>query len=130
VRRFIAPFVDSGSVRTVPAYSILATMSISPDTLPNYLLDLDIGGRQAAVDESALEHTWRAGDSVRVILSPLDTSPTRTLYAAGGNWAAVRFLRAAPQGMTVRVYHPDTKLELSVPEFPVVAPEIFIPRSR
>jgi type VI secretion system protein ImpL len=130
VRSFVAPFVDSGPVRTVPTYSILATMSISPDTLPNYLLDLDIGGRQTTLDDSAIEHTWRMGDSVKVILSPLDTSSARTLYAAGGNWAAVRFVRAAPQGMTVRVYHPDTKLELSVPEFPRVAPEILVPRSR
>jgi type VI secretion system protein ImpL len=130
VRSFVAPFVDSGSVRTVPAYSILATMSISPDTLPNYLLDLDVGGRQATVDENAIEHLWRAGDSVKVILSPLDTSSARTLYAAGGNWAAVRFLRAAPAGMSVKAYHPETKLELQVPVFPAVAPEILVPRSR
>lgn len=130
VRAFVAPFVDSGSVRAVPAYSLTAAATITPDTLPNYLLDLDIGGRLATVDESALEHSWRAGEPVKVVLSPLDTSSARTLYSAGGSWAAIRLLQAAPKGMTVRVYDPDTKLELSLPVFPAVAPEILVPRFR
>lgn len=130
VRALAAPFADSGSIRAAPAYSLLATASISADSLPTYLLDLEVGGRQATIEDTPLEHMWRAGDSVRVILSPLDTAKARTLYAAGGTWAGLRFAQRPPTGMIVRAYHPDTKIELAVPVFPGSAPEILIPRSR
>jgi hypothetical protein len=130
VRAFAAPFADSGAVRSAPAYSLLASAEVSPDTLPTYLLDLEVGGRQATLEQEPQQHFWRAGDSVKVVLSPLDTTRGHTLYAAGGAWAGLRFAQKPPVGMTVRVFHPDTKLELTVPPFPAVAPEILIPRSR
>jgi type VI secretion system protein ImpL len=130
VRAFMAPFVDSGSVRATPAYSMVALSSMSMDTLPTYLLDLDIGGRQATVDESTQEHQWRAGDSLKVVLTPLDTATARTLFAAGGAWGMLRFAQNPPAGMKIRVYHPDTKIELGLPVFPATAPEILVLRSR
>jgi len=130
VRAFAAPFADSGSVRTSPAYSLLANAISSADSLPTFLLDLDVGGRQGTIEDTPQEHMWRAGDSVKVILSPLDTAQARTLYTAGGAWAGLRFAQRPPAGVRVRVYHPDTKIELAMPVFPGSAPEILIPRSR
>jgi type VI secretion system protein ImpL len=131
VRALVAPFTDSASIRGTPAYGLVASARISPDTLPTHLLDLEVGGRQATIDEAGQEHLWRSGDSVKVILSPLDTASERTLYAAGGSWAALRFAQNQPAGIKVRIYHPDTKLELIVPRIiPITAPEILIPRSR
>jgi type VI secretion system protein ImpL len=131
VRALVAPFTDSASTRSTPVYGLIASARISPDTLPTHLLDLEVGGRQATIDETGQEHLWRSGDSVRVILSPLDTAQERTLYAAGGSWAALRFAQHQPAGIKVRIYHPDTKLELMVPRvIPIKAPEILIPRSR
>ena len=101
---------------------------MSPDTLPTYLLDLDIGGRQATIEETSSERVWRSGESVKIVLSPLDTAPAQTLYEARGAWAALRFAQRPPSGVTVRLYHADTKLPLVVPVFPTVAPEILIPR--
>jgi type VI secretion system protein ImpL len=130
IRALVAPFTDSASVRSTPAYGLIATARISPDTLPTHLLDLEVGGRQATIDETGQEHVWRSGDSIKVILSPLDTASERTLYVAGGAWAALRFAQSQPAGIKVRIYHPDTKLELTVPAFPITAPEILVPRSR
>ena len=93
-------------------------------------MDLEVGGRQATIEDTPHEHMWRARDSVKVILSPLDTTQARTLYAAGGAWAGLRFAQQPLAGMKVRVYHPDTKMELALPVFPGSAPEILIPRSR
>ena len=72
-----------------------------------------------------MEHMWRSGDSVRVVLSPLDGDGTEsTLYAAGGAWALLRFVSNPPEGIAVRLYHPDTKVEMPIVRFPASAPEI------
>jgi hypothetical protein len=42
----------------------------------------------------------------------------------------VRLAQTRPANLTVKFYHPDTKIELVLPVFPATAPEILIPRSR
>jgi type VI secretion system protein ImpL len=129
VRSFMAPFTDSGSVRTTPAYSILASMTMPADTLPLNFLDLSIGGRQSILESTPAERYWRFGDSVSVVQSPLDSAGMeRTLSGSGGGWALLRFLANLPEGIKVQVFHPDTKLELAVPRFPATAPDIPIQR--
>jgi hypothetical protein len=94
------------------------------DSVPLALLELQIGQRVNSVEETPIEHFWRAGDSVKVTLTPFDTARSRTLFAAGGMWGMLRLAQTKPSGIDVRFFDPDTKIELPLPAFPATAPEL------
>ena len=129
-RPFLASFAAEGASRTVPAFSMLVASPPAGDSLPLGLLELQIGARQGAIEETPLEHSWRSGDSVKVVVTPFDTARSRVLFAAGGTWAALRFAQARPAGVAVRFFEPDTKLERVLPTFPATAPELVGPGIR
>ena len=127
VRPFVMPFVAEGAGRSVPAYSLLVSRSSSMDSMPSALFELQIAERLNSVEETPLEHFWRAGDSVKVIITPFDTSRSRPLFAVAGTWGALRLAQAAPAGVSVRFFDPDTKIELMLPVFPATAPDLAAP---
>ena len=83
-----------------------------------------------ALVEGTQEQPWRYGDSVRVVMTPYDSARARELFVAGGGWSVLRLSQRPPQGLAVKLYHPDTRIELRVPYFPITAPDILIPRPR
>lgn len=131
VRAFMAPHADAGAAHNVPEYSLMigrgtATLSDSVAAL----LQLHVGARELTIDDSEHDESWRYGDSVTVVLTPLDTSKARPMFAARGGWALLRFAQQ-PRGLArVRFYHPDTKVGLVLPAFPTSAPELVVPRTR
>jgi type VI secretion system protein ImpL len=107
VRSFMAPFVESGAERRLPEYSLLVH----------------------AGDED-LEQRWRYGDSVHVATLVDSLGNEKAVYVRGP-WAPLRYARTKRDSTaTIRFFHPDTKLELMLPVFPVVAPEVLVPRTR
>lgn len=110
-----------------PAYGLAIAAPGIADTL-NGTLEVRVGARDMSVEESAQAVRWTPGDSVLVILAPFDTTSARPLLAAGGWWGALRAAQR-PSGLSVRLYHPETKVETPLPAFPWSAPEI-LPRRR
>lgn len=127
VRPFVLPFAGERATRTAPAYTLLVSRPPADDSMPLALLELQLGQRLNSVEESQTEHFWRAGDSVKVILTPFDTARARTLFAAAGNWGILRMASEKPAGITVRFFDPDTKIELALPVFPATAPDLAAP---
>lgn len=127
VRPFVMPFAAEGARSSVPAYSLLVSKASADDTMPMALLELQLGQRLSSVEELDTEHSWRSGDSVKVILTPFDTARARTLFAAAGTWGIVRLAQAKPMGVRVRFFDPDTKIEVMLPVFPATAPDLAAP---
>lgn len=107
---------------TVAAGSLL-------DSLNTASVDVSIGNRQFALDHTAQKAVWTSGDAVSAVLTPFDPAQARTLASFAGPWAALHFLHR-PGGMDVKLFHPETNLQLTLPVFPVSAPEIVILRNR
>jgi hypothetical protein len=107
VRSFMAPYVEPGAERRLPEYSLML---------------------HAGADD--LEQRWRYGDSVHVATAVDSLGNEKPIYVRGA-WAPLRYARM-PKDSTasIRFFHPDTKLELVLPVFPVMAPEIVVPRGR
>jgi type VI secretion system protein ImpL len=107
VRSFMAPFVESGSERKLPEYNLLIHAG-----------------------DQDLEQRWRYGDSVHVATLVDSLGNEKAVYVRGA-WAPLRYARMKRDSTaTIRFFHPDTKLELMLPVFPVMAPEIVVPRGR
>jgi hypothetical protein len=107
VRSFMSPFVESGAERRLPEYSLLVH-----------------------IGDEDLEQRWRYGDSVHVATLVDSLGNEKPVYARGP-WAPLRYARMKRDSTaTIRFFHPDTKLELALPVFPVTAPEILVPRTR
>ena len=124
VRALLAPVAGTGDR---PTYGIAIAAPGLADTV-NGALQVRVGARDMSIEESAQAARWSPGDSVAVTLAPFDTSSARPLLAAGGWWAALRAAQR-PSGLSVRLYHPETKVETPLPAFPWSAPEI-LPRHR
>jgi hypothetical protein len=120
-RAFFAPMLREGN-RSLPHYSLV----VSPaDTMVD--VELHVGGRILPLDEAEREERWTYGDTVGVVTGDSDAPA----FSSAGGWSLVRLLQRAPSQVKVRVFHPDTKLELQVPSsFPALAPEIALPRPR
>jgi hypothetical protein len=127
VRPFMAPFAIDGAARSAPAYTLLVSRGLAADSLPAALLELQIGSRMNSVEETPTEHFWRAGDSVKVVLTPFDTARARTLYATAGTWGILRLVRSGAAGLQFRFFDPETKVEVPMPAFPATAPDLAQP---
>jgi type VI secretion system protein ImpL len=127
VRPFVMPFAAEGAPRSVPAYTLLVSRGSVEDTVPLALLELQLGQRLNTVEETPTEHFWRAGDSVKVVLTPFDTARARVLYASAGTWGILRLARSGIAGLQVRFFDPETKVELTLPTFPATAPDLAQP---
>ena len=107
VRTFMAPFVESGAERKLPEYSLLIRSG----------------------DEER-EQRWRYGDSVHVTTLVDSLGNERPIYVRGA-WAPLRYVTTRRDTTaSIRFFHPETKIELVLPAFPVMAPEIQVPRTR
>ena len=127
VRPLLAPFAEVGAIRSVPEFVLGVGMALQADSLPTDEIELQIGARHVTIAETAREQRWRSGDSVTVVLTPFDTAKAREVFAAGGAWSAFRLAQRPPENLTVKLFHPDTKMELKLPYFPITAPDILIP---
>jgi type VI secretion system protein ImpL len=110
-------------------YGVTVAAGTLLDSLNTASVDVGVGERQAALDHTAQSFVWTSGDAVTAVLTPFDPSQARTLASFAGPWAALRFVQR-PEGMDVRLFHPETNLPLTLPMFPVSAPEIVVLRSR
>lgn len=121
IRPFLSPMLNGGG-RRIPQYSIVSAPADS-----TVYAELSIAGRSHALDVLGREERWQFGDSVSVVLE--DSARTTTIFAAAGGWSALRLAQGTHQYVSLRFYHPDTKVELAFPaSFPVTAPEIALPR--
>jgi hypothetical protein len=119
-RAFLAPMLEPRD-RTPPRYSVL----VSPiDTVAD--VELYVADRVLPLDEGEREERWQFGDTVRVVRS--DLSGSETVFSAGGGWSLLQLLQAGGEHVEVRVFHPDTKIEIQPPVFPTAAPAITLPR--
>jgi type VI protein secretion system component VasK len=110
-------------------YGITVAAGALLDSLNTASVDVRIGDRQVALDHTAQSFVWKSGDAITAVLTPLDPSLARTLASYAGPWAALRFLRH-PSGMDVKLFHPETNMPLTLPLFPVSAPDIVVLRNR
>jgi hypothetical protein len=107
VRTFMAPYLESPD-RKLPEFSLLVHPSA----------------------DDVHEVHWRYGDSLHVATLVDSLGNERRQYQRGG-WAPLRHVIArADTTASIRFFHPDTKIELVLPAFPVTAPEILVPRPR
>ena len=94
-------------------FSVVANSERRP---PEFLL---------VVGEGDLAHTerWVYGEPIRVLATVTDSTGMYPEVVVTGPWAALRATRRA--GIEpVKLFHPDTKAELTLPVFPTTAPDI------
>ncbi len=130
VRPLLEPYAGAGARRGVPEYLVGLRLDVPSDSAPMEEIEVQIGSRRVALVESAQELPWRYGDSVRVVSAPFDSARATDLFAAGGGWSVLRLAQRPPPSVTVKLYHPDSGLELPPPYFPITAPDIFVPKPR
>jgi hypothetical protein len=119
VRAFLSPLLTE-SVRPMPRYSIVAARA---DTSVD--AELNVGGRGFVLDEIGREERWQFGDSITIVRD--DSTATNTVFAAAGGWSVLQLAQRAKADVTLRFYHPDTKIELPFPSvFPATAPELVV----
>jgi hypothetical protein len=99
------------------------------DSLNLYTVEVGVGSRRVALDHTAHGFMWKSGEDVTVTLTPFDPSQARTLAAFDGPWSAFRFVQRSA-GLEVKLFHPETNMEVPLPAFPITAPEIVVLRSR
>jgi hypothetical protein len=105
VRQFMSPLLEGD--RALPRYTLLVRHG-----------------------EENREVQWQYGDSLHVATAVDSLGNERRTYAKGG-WAPLRYLMSQRDTtLSVKFFHPETKIEKVLPVFPVIAPEIVLPRSR
>jgi len=113
VRAFMAPYAESRGAgrpdRQVPEFSLLI---------------------QSGTDDQR-EVQWKYGDSVHVSTLVDSLGNANPVYVHGG-WAPLRHavIMRADTTTSIRFFHPDTKIEVMLPVFPVFAPEIVVPKQK
>ena len=123
VRAFLAPYAAEDADRDAPEYGFSVAATGLVDSLPTALVEVQVGRRVLGLEEAPQAVLWRSGERVSVVLTPFDTAKARTLLELGGPWAALRFAQK-PGNIAVKLFHPDTRLELALPAFPTSAPSI------
>jgi hypothetical protein len=116
-RQFFAAFVDSASARKSPEYSFTI------DRLnPGETAELHTGARVTLLNDSTHAGVWGFGEPVSV-----NASGDTATFRSTGWWGLVE-LGQLQKVIKVQYYHPDTKVRLQLPVFPLSAPEIPIRR--
>ena len=123
-RAFFSSFIDSASTRKAPEYAFLVE-PIKKGTPGE--LELRTGTRRVALDDSSHSGVWGFGEAVKVV--SVSDSSARPAFSSTGWWSLVE-LAALQHETRVRIYHPDTMIELRLPTFPKVAPDLPTPRSK
>ncbi|HEY6218841.1 MAG TPA: hypothetical protein VIV65_02220, partial [Gemmatimonadaceae bacterium] len=107
---------DSAGARKSPEYSFVVLPS---GGVPAKVLHT--GKRQVAVDDSTHEGVWGFGEAVTV--NAADAPDGKPIFSSTGWWGLVE-LRMLQSAVRIKIYQPDTQVELKLPIFPQVAPEI------
>jgi len=125
MRPFFAPFVDSGVTRRVPEYTLLvATSAAAAANGATEQRMLDIGSRGVPVDAEPHEEGWVYSEPITLAASTSDSPVVKAVFASPGGWSILRLATRNDPDVRVRLYHPDTKIELMLPVFPSAAPDI------
>jgi type VI secretion system protein ImpL len=82
---------------------------------------LQIGTRSLVLNDSLQSGTWRAGEPVK-LLGTATAQPT-TVASATGAWSLLE-LAMLQRDLRIRVYDPDTMMELKLPTLPRTAPAL------
>jgi hypothetical protein len=114
-RQFFAAFIDSASSRKEPEYAFVTEPLAAGETA-----ELHTGTRVTLLNDSTHFGVWGFGEPVSVTAAG-DTS--KATFRSTGWWGLIE-LGQLQRAIRVRYYHPDTKVRLSLPVFPTVAPEI------
>jgi hypothetical protein len=122
VRAFLAPFVDSGVTRKGPEFTLV--VSAGKDSASDRMLE--VGGQGLAIGRDEHEEEWRFGENFVLMRGVAGSSEMKPEFTAADGWSALQFALQQPAltGIRLRFFHPDTKLELTVPSFPSSAPAI------
>jgi hypothetical protein len=128
-RELLAPYAGLYAPRSQPEYGLQVSATGLVDSMPLALVEVRIGNRQVGIEETPQAITWRSGDAISVVATPFDTTQVQTILSVSGPWAALRFARH-PGLVRVQLFHPDTRMPMSLPAFPHTAPEILLLRSR
>jgi type VI secretion system protein ImpL len=127
-RPFFAPFVDSAANRKSPEYAFVVE-PLKAGSNPLAALELHIGTRTLALDDSTHDGIWGFGEAVKVMPAPGATG-AKAGFTASGWWGLIE-LGVLQHDVKIRYYHPDTKVELRLPSvFPMVAPDLPLPRAK
>jgi hypothetical protein len=97
--------------------SFLGPVADNPRRAPEYTLAIGEGDLQRV-------ERWIYGQPVMLASMKEDSLGIIAERTVTGGWTAIRALGVGGEFERVRVFNPDTKQELLLPEFPVVAPEI------
>ena len=117
-RPFFAPFVDSAAARRAPEYAF-SVEPIQKGAPGEYRLQT--GRRSLLLNDSLQSGLWNSGEPVRIV-STAGAQPATT-YSATGSWGLVE-LAVVQSDTRVRLYHPDTMMELKLPTLPKSAPAL------
>jgi type VI secretion system protein ImpL len=126
-RPFFAPFIDSAMARRSPEYAFVVQPADAPKGSSAAVsgAQLVTGVRSLLIDDNSHEGIWGFGEAVKVIPAGGDAS-AKPAFVATGWWGLVE-LAALQKDVVIRIYHPDTKVPLTLPIFPQVAPDIPLP---
>ena len=122
-RPFFSPFIDSGAVRRTPEYAF-AVEAVSGGTPGQYRLET--GTRALALDDSVRSGMWSFAEPVKIEAEAAVQPATK--FSSKGGWGIVE-LAALQRETRIHIYHPDTMLELKLPNFPKAAPPLPVART-
>ena len=115
-RPLFAAFVDSAAPRRAPEYAF-AIEPIQKGAPGEYRLVT--GDRSLPLNDSMQSGTWEFREPVRIVAT--EGAQPATRFSSSGGWGLVRLAMLQPD-TRVRIYHPDTMLEIKLPTLPKSAP--------
>lgn len=114
-RPFFAAFIDSAMARRAPQYAFTIEPLAAGESA-----ELHIFPRVTLLNDSTQAGTWSYGEPVRITAAG-DTA--KVTFRSSGSWGLVE-LGTQQRAVRVRFYHPDTKVRVALPTFPLEAPAI------
>jgi type VI secretion system protein ImpL len=117
-RQLFSPFVDSASARKSPEYGF-AVDPIQKGTPGEY--ELRTGNRSVTLNDSLQSGIWGFGEPVKIVATASAQPATR--FSSTGWWGLVE-LAMLQRDTRVRLYHPDTMMELKLLTLPKAAPAL------
>jgi type VI secretion system protein ImpL len=115
-RPLFAAFVDSGAPRRSPEYAF-SVEPIQKGTPGEYRLQT--GARSLTLNDSMQSGVWGFGESARIV----NIADQQTKFASTGWWSLLE-LAVLQRDTRIRVYHPDTMMELKFVSLPRSAPAL------
>jgi type VI secretion system protein ImpL len=117
-RPLFAPFVNADAGRRLPEYAFV--VDAIQKGIPGDR-HLQTGNRTLTLNDSAQSGSWRSGEAIKVVDASGPQPVTKS--SVTGTWGLLELAVLQPD-LKIRLYDPDTKMELRLASLPKTAPAL------